>query len=173
MNDKQFKCIEVGNTYSEYECLRCHTQLVQHNDALFNYNDDSGDVLKNHICEENYVQKLTFSDLRAANIARLPLFKNSKGVIAHAKPDGSDWTPAEWLEAVIGELGEYANERKKYRRGDRTLEEFNILARKELADVLIYLDLLAFQLGIDLGEAIVEKFNEVSDRVGCDVKLVV
>lgn len=36
----------------------------------------------------------------------------------------------------------------------------------ELADVLTYLDLLAEVLGVDLGRAAVEKFNEVSERVG-------
>ena len=36
----------------------------------------------------------------------------------------------------------------------------------ELADVLTYLDLLAAVLGVNLGQAAVEKFNEVSERVG-------
>lgn len=40
------------------------------------------------------------------------------------------------------------------------------MARKELADVVTYLDILAMQLDIDLGEATKSKFNEVSDRVG-------
>jgi NTP pyrophosphatase (non-canonical NTP hydrolase) len=44
-------------------------------------------------------------------------------------------------------------------------------ARKELADVVTYLDLLAFQLNIDLGDAVIQKFNEVSIRVGSTVRL--
>jgi hypothetical protein len=36
----------------------------------------------------------------------------------------------------------------------------------ELADVATYLDLLAEVLGVDLGRAVAEKFNEVSERVG-------
>lgn len=36
----------------------------------------------------------------------------------------------------------------------------------ELADVLTYLDLLAATLGVDLGRAAAQKFNEVSERVG-------
>lgn len=44
-------------------------------------------------------------------------------------------------------------------------------ARKELADVQIYLDLLALSIEIDLEEATVEKFNEVSDRIGVNIKL--
>jgi hypothetical protein len=39
---------------------------------------------------------------------RLPLFKDAKGRPAHTKEDGSDWSHAEWLQAVVGELGEYA-----------------------------------------------------------------
>jgi NTP pyrophosphatase (non-canonical NTP hydrolase) len=114
---------------------------------------------------------LTFNTLRGANIARLPQFKNSKGLPAHYKADGSDWSPSQWLQAVVGELGEYANIRKKFDRGDITEAEFQILATKELADVQIYLDLLAFQLGIDLGQATMDKFNEVSIRVGSTVRI--
>lgn len=108
---------------------------------------------------------LTFEALRKANIARLPHFKNKKGKKAHSKKDGSDWIPAQWLQAVAGELGEYANLRKKYERGDITKKEFDAEARKELADITCYLDILAFQLKIDLGEAVREKFNEVSKRI--------
>lgn len=115
------------------------------------------------------MNNLKFKTLRFANINRLPQFKNSKGGPAHSEPDGSDWSNAQWLGAVLGELGEYANFAKKYDRGDITREEFLIHARKELADVATCLDLLAFRLGIDLGEAIVEKFNEVSKRVGSTV----
>lgn len=114
---------------------------------------------------------LTFNTLRQANLARLPLFKNSKGQLAHADTNGRDWSPAQWLQAVIGELGEYANVRKKFERGDLTESEFFELAAKELADVQTYLDILAFQLGIDLGRATIEKFNEVSERVDCAVRI--
>lgn len=115
---------------------------------------------------------LTFDQLRAANRARLPVFKNKHGELAHSKPDGSDWSPAQWLQAVVGELGEYANVRKKFERGDIGLAEFQSQAEKELADVQIYLDILALQVGVDLGEATTEKFNEVSDRVGARVHFV-
>jgi NTP pyrophosphatase (non-canonical NTP hydrolase) len=36
----------------------------------------------------------------------------------------------------------------------------------EIADVAIYLDLLAARLGINLEEAVVKKFNEVSEKIG-------
>ncbi len=122
---------------------------------------------------------LSFNTLRDANMQRLPRFKNKHGELAHAKPDGSDWSPAQWLQAVIGELGEYANIRKKFERGDLTAEEFAVEAAKELADVQIYLDILALRAldqpgqphpdGINLGEATRAKFNEVSKRISCPI----
>lgn len=102
---------------------------------------------------------LTFDQMRSANVTR-----------CHEVWGGhEDWTAADWLTAVVGELGEYANEAKKFKRGDYTPEQFNALARKELADVQTYLDLLAHHLGIDLGRATMQKFNEVSERVGSDI----
>lgn len=119
-----------------------------------------------------YNQSLTFDALRAANMDRLPLFKNALGEPAHTEPDGSDWSPADWMTATLGELGEAANIMKKIKRGD--YEEggipFDDLAR-EFADVVTYLDILAMQFGIDLGEAVRTKFNEVSVRVGSAVRL--
>lgn len=124
---------------------------------------------------------LTFNSLRGANKARLPEFKNKHGELAHSQPDGSDWSPSQWLQAVIGELGEYANLRKKYERGDLTAEEFAVEAAKELADVQTYLDILAQRCldtataahpkGVNLGKATMDKFNEVSERVGSRVRL--
>jgi len=114
---------------------------------------------------------LTFNTLRSANISRLPTFKNSQGEPAHSMPDGSDWSPAQWLQAVTGELGEYANLRKKYERGDISEQEFRINAKYELADIVTYLDILAFQLSIDLGKAVIEKFNMVSELVKSPIKI--
>ena len=125
--------------------------------------------------------KLSLATLRKANMQRLPQFKNKHGQPAHTMPDGSDWSPAQWLQAVVGELGEYSNVRKKYERGDITFEEFRVLAAKELADVQTYLDLLALRCldhgehvhhtGIDLAHATVEKWNEVSARVACSLRI--
>ena len=126
------------------------------------------------------MNNLTFTTLREANLARLPQYRNKLGALAHSEPDGSDWSPAQWLQAVIGELGEYANIRKKYERGDISNADFRVLATKELADILTYLDILAARcldsdtlgvnrFGIDLGAAVTSKFNEVSTRVGASV----
>lgn len=127
---------------------------------------------------------MKFDTLRRANMARLPLFKNKHGELAHSKADGSDWSPAQWLQATVGELGELANLRKKFERGDIDAETFGREAAKELADVATYLDILARRIldvvrmgavieahptGVDLGRAVMDKFNEVSRRVGCEI----
>ncbi len=110
------------------------------------------------------MNNLSFNTLRKANIIRLPLFKNNKGELAHDSDDGSDWSDAEWLEAIVGELGEYANLKKKVRRGDVSFEDSKEKLSFELADVVIYLDILAHRLGIDLGRAVVDKFNKKSEE---------
>jgi NTP pyrophosphatase (non-canonical NTP hydrolase) len=118
---------------------------------------------------------LTFNTLRRGNIERLPLFKDAKGRICHPKIEGkqagSDWSPAEWLQAVVGEVGEYANLRKKIERGDMTEEEGKAKLESELADIVIYLDLLAYRLGIDLGEAIMRTWNAKSEKLGIPLYL--
>lgn len=115
---------------------------------------------------------LSFQGLRDANVKRISRFNNAQGERAHSKPDGSDWSPAQWLQALVGEVGEYANLRKKFERGDMPENLFLKEAKKEIADIQIYLDLLAYRLNIDLSEAVTLKFNETSDKVGCpDIKL--
>jgi NTP pyrophosphatase (non-canonical NTP hydrolase) len=66
----------------------------------------------------------------------------------------------------LGELGEYANLRKKVERGDFTLDEARPALADELADVVIYLDILASQIGVNLGDAIMSKWNRTSVKVG-------
>lgn len=112
---------------------------------------------------------LTLGVLRRANLARLPLFKNSQGGPAHEMPDGSDWKLSAWSNATLGELGEAANLIKKIERGDLTLDQARPALAREFADVLVYLDLLAFRAGVNLAAAVRAKFNEVSDRVGVPV----
>lgn len=114
---------------------------------------------------------LRFSTLRAANLARIPTFRDRQGRLCHAKADGSDWTPSQWLQAVVGELGELANLLKKIDRGDMTLDSAREEVEKEFADVVIYLDIFASQFKIDLGEAVIAKFNEVSVRVLSPVRI--
>lgn len=89
------------------------------------------------------MSKLTFAALREANTLRVPQFKNKHGQLAHSEPDGSDWTPAQWLQAMVGELGEFAEVRMRFELGQLTPEAYAVAAAKELADVAIYQDILA------------------------------
>lgn len=110
----------------------------------------------------NGPQALTFDAFRQANVARC-LKWHPQGI--------ESWSPSDWLTAVTGELGELASLLKMRNRERDGLpgNKFSPTDKQiadELADVLTYLDLLAAALGVDLGKATVEKFNEVSARVG-------
>jgi NTP pyrophosphatase (non-canonical NTP hydrolase) len=70
--------------------------------------------------------------------------------------------------AAVGELGEMGNKLKKQLRGEY-IDGKEIAW--ELADAIIYLDLLATHLQINLAEVLREKFNIVSDRYESDIKL--
>ncbi len=85
-----------------------------------------------------------------------------------------------WATAVSEEAGEICRGVKRFfdRRyaehrhpEDNLSEDERAYLKKEIADVVMYLDLLAARAKIDLGEAVREKFNEVSDRVGSPIKL--
>lgn len=114
------------------------------------------------VAEARAVPALTFDAFRAANVARCVKWH----------PEGiASWSPSDWLTAVTGELGELASLLKMRNRERDGLpgNKFSPTQKQiadELADVLTYLDLLAEVLGVDLGRAAVEKFNEVSERVG-------
>lgn len=92
---------------------------------------------------KNELGDLPLRSLRLANQLRLPQFKNKHGELAHSQPDGSDWSPAQWFQAFIGECGEFARARMRYEDGEITYEEYVVEANKELADILTYLDILA------------------------------
>ena len=91
----------------------------------------------------------------------------------------NSWTPTDWACAMAGEVGEACNLIKKLRRlddgtntkKDPKAHELIPLIGKELADVVIYADLLATRLGLSLGDEITEKFNEVSKRMKSTVFL--
>lgn len=85
----------------------------------------------------------------------------------------SSWTETDWACALAGEVGELCNFIKKRRRRPNKKEMARLKheAAKEIGDVICYLDLLASRMGIDLEKAVIEKFNEVSDRKGSKIKL--
>lgn len=95
-------------------------------------------------------------------------------------PTGDDWTLGDWSNAVCGEVGELANVVKKLRRHEgghatsyNTPEVAELRARfaEEVADVLLYLDLLAWKAGVtpaELRATLRDKFNLVSNAQGWD-----
>ena len=110
---------------------------------------------------------LSFKKLRQKNVRRCRRFHKLK-----------DWSISDWTLALVGEAGELANLAKKHKRGDKTYWEKgkekkvnNRALGLELADVVIYADLLSARLGIKLEDLIIEKFNEVSKRCGSKINL--
>lgn len=113
---------------------------------------------------------MTFDSLRYVNVKRCE-------EVFHPL---SSWSPMEWACCMAGEAGEACNAVKKLKRiseGTNTSkdpqtkrEAINAIA-DELADTIIYLDLLAARLSIDLNTAVRNKFNEVSRRMNSTVTL--
>ena len=75
--------------------------------------------------------------------------------------------------ATMGELGEAANVAKKLNRvrdgipgNSESPDELQAKLAEELADTFIYLDLIAQSQGINLEEAVIEKFNKTSEKIG-------
>ncbi len=102
--------------------------------------------------------RISFDTLREANI------KRSEEKVFPSQ----NWSLAQWACAMAGEAGEACNIVKKIFRGDDIAKD---ALEKELADVIIYCDLLAKAAGIDLGEAVINKFNEVSIKRGAKARL--
>jgi NTP pyrophosphatase (non-canonical NTP hydrolase) len=111
-----------------------------------------------------------FDDLRKANVERCE-------EVYHPL---KDWSPCDWATAMAGEAGEACNKVKKLRRLDDYQPDPTIdIARErlrdeiveEIADCVIYCDLLAARLDRDLEKAIRDKFNKVSAKTGSKVFL--
>lgn len=95
------------------------------------------------------------------------------------------WLPWEWSNAMAGECGEACNITKKMNRiwpanqfkqnwnkpEDQRMAELEQRLADELADVVIYADLLATRIGRNLGDCVRAKFNEKSDEIGSAIKL--
>lgn len=89
-------------------------------------------------------------------------------------PADDAWSLADWSNAMCGEAGEAANIVKKIRRVDTghagALDPSRAILVAELADeiadVFLYLNLLAAKEGISMEAAVIRKFNAVSVREG-------
>lgn len=86
------------------------------------------------------------------------------------------WSLSDWITAVTGELGEAANVVKKLNRvrdaipgNTQPAHELWEALQRELADVFIYLDLLAQSQGFDLETLVRDKFNETSRKLNCPI----
>lgn len=105
------------------------------------------------------------STLRAANVARNVEWVNG----------GPPMSLSFRGNELAGEVGEACNVIKKLDRerlglkGSR--DTVGHLA-EELADVMICCDLIAMDLGIDLQQAVADKFNATSEKVGLTTRLV-
>lgn len=117
----------------------------------------------------NDMNELT--ELRQANSTRVHRWHG---------PDSEPWTGSDWSNAMCGEAGETANVVKKLRRaetnarneGDPEVDELLAALGDEIADTIIYLDLLALHYGIELWPAIASKFNRTSAKYGFPERLV-
>jgi NTP pyrophosphatase (non-canonical NTP hydrolase) len=86
--------------------------------------------------------------------------------------DFDEWTETDLGCALAGEVGELCNMLKKRKRkkhkGDNISKKE---CGKEMADVLAYLLVLAEKMDIDITEAYVDKFNEVSRRKKSNIRM--
>ncbi len=96
-----------------------------------------------------------------------------------------EWKPWEWSNAMAGEVGEACNLTKKMNRiwpanqfiqnwnkpEDQRIEELAERVAEEVADTVIYADLLLTSMGRSLGEEVQRKFNSKSDEIGSQIKL--
>lgn len=111
---------------------------------------------------------LTLRAIAAANTARMLRWHSE-----------DTWSSSDWACAFAGEAGEVCNAVKKLRRVEdgyanindpgRTLatrEEAVAAIGEEMADTLLYMLLLANNLGIDVEAEVVKKFNATSERYG-------
>lgn len=119
---------------------------------------------------------LTFEQFAEINLQRAKRWHDG---------DIAMWSVSDWLMAMAGEAGEACNAGKKLRRieeqianlsaePERQLSDKDTALDKiaeELADTVIYCDLVAARISRSLVAAIQEKFNAVSKRYGFPERL--
>ncbi len=106
--------------------------------------------------------------LRRANSERARLWHERDGI--------AEWNVADWSNAAAGEMGEVCGAAKDLRALETATDQ-SLVSRHlvdacrsrlsdEIADTILYLALLAESQGIDLWDALVAKFDDVSRRFG-------
>jgi NTP pyrophosphatase (non-canonical NTP hydrolase) len=112
---------------------------------------------------------LTFKELHEQNAARCQEIWHELDA----------WSLCDWATALAGEVGEACNVIKKLRRselpGPQQINPDVAILREQLkdevADILSYLDLLSTAAGFRLEDALIRKWNVVSERVGSSRRL--
>jgi NTP pyrophosphatase (non-canonical NTP hydrolase) len=115
--------------------------------------------------------------MRVDSMAHISIISLKRALRWH--PAGlRSWSLSDWYTALAGECGEAGNVIKKLNRvrdgivgNKETPEQLRQSLGDELADVYLYLDLLAQAAEIDLPAAIERKFNAVSERHGFPERL--
>jgi len=111
---------------------------------------------------EDIMHDLSFTHFQSANEERCRV------AFGH---DPRTWTPEQWACAIAGEAGELCNLVKKVFRGDFTLGTKREDILEEIADVIHYCDLMITALDGDTEVEIRKKFNKVSIRRNCHIRL--
>lgn len=114
---------------------------------------------------------LFFSDVTRVNVTRCKRWHPGF-------PKDDEWVISDWSNAMAGEAGEVCNVVKKIRRVECNLPgnrkpgpPLKAQLADEIADTFIYLDLLAFKAGVSLEQAVVHKFNIVSEELSMPERL--
>jgi NTP pyrophosphatase (non-canonical NTP hydrolase) len=105
---------------------------------------------------------LTFPQLRLVNVARS---------VEGWKHPLESWSPSDWLIAVGGEVGEALNVVKKLNRvrdgitfgAQTTAEALTADLADELADAVIYCDLLAARFGVEIDNRSFDEFRAATE----------
>ncbi len=165
MNKERMKRIFGGQILTFAEIGKIVVQWFKHKQEL-----TLEQYLENNLTDVIVsTNQVTFNSLRQANLEKLQRLR-----VHQLKPgiDLESWTPEHWFQMIMGKCGEHAISQARLKRGDIDGHDFKCVAENELADIAIYLDTLCWKLDIDLGQAIVEKFNNESIQIiGSKVRL--
>ena len=108
-------------------------------------------------------ERLSFSKLRRKNIQRQHEWDSNNQISLSYR--GNE---------LAGETGEACNIIKKLERerlGIKGSRATNKQLAEELADIIICVDLIAMHEGIDLEQAVRDKFNATSEKIGLKTQL--
>jgi NTP pyrophosphatase (non-canonical NTP hydrolase) len=127
--------------------------------------------LRNRLAPDPRPAALTFAAFAKTNLDRC----EAADGFNH---DLMSWSLSDWFTAAMGEFGEAANKAKKLNRerdgvkgNTETLDALRAGLADEIADTVIYLDLLAQHEGFDLGQIVASKFNRTSEKIGAPHRL--